>query len=160
MSIAEKFETIADAVYEKGKSDTELALWNAITGNGSRNAWDYAFAYADYSDIEFPKPIVMSGALIRTFRMYAGQKFPRKQDIDLSGVTSQEAPFSFIWGGSRTGMTIPDYGLPALDSLASFYSNAQIVRAIELLRCHEGTVFTNTFQRCDILKEIRFDGVI
>lgn len=153
-----------DEVYEKGKFDTELALWKAITVNGSRNTWDYAFAYADYSDIEFPKPIVMSGKLIRTFRMYAGKKLPRKQDIDLSGVTSQEAPFSYIYGADSLGnwrrVTIPDYGLPALDSLDLYFSNAQCVETIELVRCHKNTSFNSTFTRCDILKEIRFDGVI
>ena len=43
MSIAEKFEVIADAVYEKGKKDEHDKLWDAFQDNGTRTYYTNGF---------------------------------------------------------------------------------------------------------------------
>ena len=43
-SIAEKFEIIADAVYEEGKKDEYDKFWDACQDNGSRTYYSSAFA--------------------------------------------------------------------------------------------------------------------
>ena len=49
MSIAEKFEIIADAVYEKGKKDVYDAFWDGFQNNGNRTSYKYAFAGAGWT---------------------------------------------------------------------------------------------------------------
>ena len=47
MSIAEKFEVIADAVYEKGKQDERSDFWDIYQKNGAQvSNYTYAFAYS------------------------------------------------------------------------------------------------------------------
>ena len=143
-----------------GKQAEGLAYWKAITNNGARSNWDQAFAYSNYSDIEFPKPVVMTGSAQRVFRLYAGDKLPRKKDIDMTGVTNVTAAFSFIYGGGRS-VTIPDYGIPALDLYSTVYDGAQAVETIEIIRCHEGTNFGSApFANCNKLTNVTFEGVI
>lgn len=177
MNIAEKEAVISannveitknvSNVYEAGKTsgadEISLAHWNAITLNGKRTEWSglagYSpFAQADYSNIKFPKPIVMVGKVDRTFRMYKGEYLPRKEDIDMSGVTSVNGTFSFIYGVACR--TIPDYGIPAMDTYPSTYNSAQDVFTIETVRCHENTTFPNTFADMRNLKRVMFEGVI
>ncbi len=45
MSIAEKFETIADRVYEKGKSDEHYNFWNVYQSNGKIISTGYTYAF-------------------------------------------------------------------------------------------------------------------
>ena len=42
-SIAEKFEVIADAVYEKGKEDENDRFWDDIQQKGNRNNYQSCF---------------------------------------------------------------------------------------------------------------------
>lgn len=170
MSIMGNLATIAEnipKVYESGKTsgayETSLAHWNAISCNGKRTNWSGSdgyspFSQADYSNIKFPKPIVMVGKVDRTFRMYKGEYLPRKEDIDMSGVTSVNSTFSFIYGVACR--TIPDYGIPAMDTYPSTYNSAQDVFTIETVRCHENTTFPNTFADMRNLKRVMFEGVI
>lgn len=44
MSIAEKFEVIADAVYDKGKQDEYDAFWDTFQKNGSRKTYAYGIS--------------------------------------------------------------------------------------------------------------------
>ena len=167
MSIAEKFETIADAVYEKGYSDgcetVSLAHWNAITLNGTREKWNGKDGYSpfmvtDYSNIKFPKPILITGDATRLFRSYKGEYLPRKEDIDMTGVTSAAEMFSYIYGNGCK--TIPDYGIPALGGYYQTYAFAQDVYTIELIRCNENTTFNAAFTSCSNLKNVTFEGII
>ena len=44
MSISEKFEVIADAVYDKGKQDEYDRFWDAFQQNGSRKTYAYGIS--------------------------------------------------------------------------------------------------------------------
>ena len=146
-----------------GKQAEGLAYWKAITVNGTRTVWGYAFSASDYSDIEFVKPVVITGSAERLFYMYLGSKLPRKQDIDMTNVTKISYGFSYIRLQNNTNglITIPDYGIPALDDYSYTYYNSDIVETIEIVRCHEATAFyTSAFNKCNELKNITFEGVI
>lgn len=149
-----------DMVYAAGYDEAALAHWNAITANGTRTVWvDYSpFGYADYSSVEFPKPIVITGDVSRLFRLYKGNKFPRKNDIDMTGVTNVAGTFSFIYGGERR--VLPDYGIPALDVYNATYQQSPVLEEIEVLRCHENTQFSRTFEQCTWIHKIRIEGTI
>lgn len=56
MSIAEKFETIADAVYEKGRVDENEDFWGALQNYGKPANYAYAFYSATWTD-EIFKPV-------------------------------------------------------------------------------------------------------
>ena len=149
-----------DEVYKAGYNEAALAHWNAITNNGKRTIWNdnSPFSYTDYSTVEFPKPIVLTGDISKLFRLYQGVKFPRKSDIDMTGVTKASSTFSFIYStGQRV---IPDYGIPALDIYDNTYQSSSSVSEIEILRCHENTQFTKTFDTCTNLIELRIEGTI
>ena len=164
MSIADKLGTIAEneqRVYEAGQNEMSLAYWNAITDYGTRTTWETVspFQYGNYSDIKFPKPIVISGSASRLFRMYKGNRLPRKEDINMSGVTACNEAFAYMYGSKET-LTIPDYGLPALTSYTGtyYYCNA---REIELIRCHKDTTFNDiVFSQCKYLTDVSFEGEI
>ena len=159
-----KLATIAEnmpKVYESGQNETSLAHWKAITRNGKRTEWDGGytpFMYTDYSDIKFPKPIVITGNAKRLFRLYKGAKLPRKEDIDMTGVTAVNEMFSFIYGISTT-MEVPDYGIPTLSSYTSTYQESNI-KKIELIRVTKDTTFSSTFGSCRYLAEVYFEGEI
>lgn len=170
-NLKDKLQTVAgiiprvyEAGVEEGKAagydEAALAHWNAITANGTRTVWlDYSpFGYADYSAVEFPKPVVITGDVARLFRLYKGNKFPRKNDIDMTGVTNVSGTFSFIYGGELR--VLPDYGIPALDAYSGTYQQSPVIEEIEVLRCHENTQFSRTFENCTWLHEIRIEGTI
>ena len=140
--------------------EATLAHWNAITNYGTRTVWaTYSpFPYANFDNIKFPKPIVITGIATNLFRLYQGSKFPRKEDIDMSGVTACKGAFSYIY--HTAGFTIPDYGIPAIDEYdATFTSSCQ--KKIEIIRCHKGTTFSDTvFESCNYLVDVSFEGEI
>ena len=67
MSIAEKFEIIADAVYDKAVSDEREKLTKAITDNGSRVNFSYAFAYGNWSGYRFTETITPTSTINHMF---------------------------------------------------------------------------------------------
>ena len=72
MSIAKKFEIIADTVYDKGKQDEYDAFWNVQQDYGKRTAYTYAFSGHGWTEEIFkPKyPIVTNPANNRTNNMF------------------------------------------------------------------------------------------
>ena len=72
MSIAEKFEVIADAVYDKGKQDEYDRFWDAYQDNGNRDFYSYGFSGYGWTNENFkPKyPIITSANPNRTNVMF------------------------------------------------------------------------------------------
>lgn len=175
MSISDKLKTIAEneqKVYDKGRTDGYdaglVAMWDAITGKGKRYTGERMFAYADFTNIEeLPYPVVITDSAYRMFYSYYGKKMPRPQYIDLSKMDKTKTVqqiFSWIAerieNGWSKSVVIPDYGLPAMDDYGSAFSSSSSIGTITLLRVHEGTIFTSTFNSCSNLKNISFEGVI
>ena len=168
MSIAEKFEVIADAVYEKGEENTRLAAWNAITGYGTRTNGQRMFAETDFSNFDFPKTIKITASAQQMFYNYKGDMLPPKNKIDLSELTISAASTTYIFAQSAEIIEIPDYGTPAANSLAYAFQKCGKLETIEKIRCNKNTIFATTaapsashaFLGCNSLKNVTFEGEI
>lgn len=172
MSIAEKFEVIADAVYEKGVSD----------GKKSQNGllWDDLFpptrtyfpgCFAEWTpDIFYPtKDIILKGDCSNAFYMFKnnGQGFDLVKRLKECGATLD------ISSATRTGNMFAwsDFkSLPAIDltgftaSHANYtnamFSNCTQLISIEKLIVTDKIFYSNMFAGCKKLQEIEFEGVI
>jgi hypothetical protein len=160
MSIADIFGIIVDRVYEKGVENTKLAVWNALTGNGTRTNGVRMFCETDFSDFTFPKTITITASAQHMFYNYKGSKLPRKEDISLAGLTISAATTTYIYGWCSNVEYVPDYGLPSAMSYAYAYQNCRNLKEIEMIRTGESTEYNNSFINCDSLTDITFDGEI
>ena len=168
MSIAEKFEIVADAVYEKGEENAKLAAWNAITGNGTRTNGQRMFAETDFSDFEIPGVLKITASAQQMFFNYKGKTLPPSDKIDLSGLAITAATTTYLFAQSAEITEIPDYGVPIAASLAYAFQKCGKLEKIEKIRCDENTIFStaaspslsHAFLGCTSLKEITFDGFI
>lgn len=164
MSIAEKFEVIADAVYDKGISDRDELVWNMITDNGTRTNFHNAFQYTDFSGYKFVKPIKPIGYVSQMF--YSCQKMkslPQNLDFSeilLNGGDTSSTYRRSVFGYCRVLTTIPDLNMRAIGGLEEWFQYCNALHTIELLRVKRETIYTNTFTACEKLAEIRFDGEI
>lgn len=139
MSIAEKFEIIADAVYQKGLIDGDggssdeyyNTFWDAFQRNGSATTYAYAFYSSRWKDdIYNPKyPIAATNSNSMFNQSYVTDT---KVEIDLTAA-----------GGNTTGMFQ--------------YSKIEKIRKIIVT---EITGYSNSFTSCSALKEISFEGII
>lgn len=158
-------EAMADGineVYEKGRDDRDLKLWQMMTNNGNRagGEWDRLFAYTDYTDYEFIKPVIIGGSVDRLFYSYSGKSFPK--NLDLSTVTRATSLCQWVRGGlyEEGTMTFYDMNLPALGEYPSAFYNARGIKKIEIIRVTDGTTFPSTFSGATYLKEVYFEGTI
>lgn len=159
MSVAEKFEVIADEVYNKGIKDAKLTFWNAITNNGTRANAQYMFREMDLTGFEFPKPIKISGVNSTAqyiFYYYRGEALPRKEDIDLSELRINAGTTTYMFSDCVNVTNIPDYGLPCAMSHSYSFQRCGQLKRIEAVRCNEYTTFSSSFLGCSSLEEITF----
>lgn len=155
MSIAEKFETIADAVYQKGyedgagnntgssydegytegykkgRDDEYDAFWDSYQKNGGRTSYAYAFYSSRWNnEIYNPKyPILPTNSNSIFNTSYITDT---KVDIDLTGA-----------GTNTAGMFQ--------------YSKLEKISKLIVI---ESTGYSNCFTSCSALKKISFEGII
>jgi hypothetical protein len=165
VSIAEKFETIADAVYNKGLSDKELESWDIFTRSFQRINYEYAFYMMAVEYIHPPqKIIVSSGRDIYMFGNCLKLKKIEKQHFDLSKISistvlSTGAHYSTFYCCYELE-EIEDIGLPA-GSYYDTFRQCEKLHTIEVLRVTEECQFTPTcFFCCNALKNITIEGLI
>ena len=95
MSIAEKFETIADAVYEKAQKNTTDDFIKRFTNNGARTNYTYGFCSTDFSGFTIEATPKRIGSM---FSYYEGETIP--DGIDCSnaegGMDTPEGIFARI----------------------------------------------------------------
>lgn len=166
MSIAEKFEVIADEVYDKGVSDENLEVTNKITVNNTRFHYHLGFQYSNWSGYKFAFPIKPTG--------YIGQMF-----YSCSEMTELPTPLDFSAIFTAEGYTedtvtyrkgvfahclklecVPDLNMRVLGGLEDWFTRCWKLHTIEMLRVNENTIYNNTFNACSELQNIAFDGVI
>lgn len=162
MSIADKLATIADneqrvydAGYSDGESDIIEAITNHISNYGNRKDYSSAFAFTNWDGFKFAegkiKPTDNSGRMF-----YAAKAVP--EGIDLSGLPTSADIENFCAWCSFT--EFPDMALPAMNSYYYMFCDATKIKKVEVLRVHEGTTFSGTFNRASALQEITFQGTI
>lgn len=167
MSIAEKFEVIADEVYEKGVLDSKKDFENAITINGTRISYNRAFSNTDYSGYEFLHPIKPLNDITQMF--YACEtmtELPKPLDFSEILTTGNDTYGNRrgVFGYCRKLKVIPDLNIRAIGGLEEWFSYCDSLETIELLRVNEDTVYAlsggQSFYNCKQLQNITFDGVI
>lgn len=135
MSIAEKFEIIADAVYEEGKQNEYDRFWDSYQNYGKTTSYINSFAGVNWNDEVFkPKyPIISSVATNRTNSMFV-----------YSPITQIMVPLYFY----------------DTASVSTFANCANLVKigddtggGIWVTRSR---TFTSNFSSCSKLEEIRF----
>lgn len=163
MSIAEKFEVIADAVYDKGIADRDELVWNMVTDNGTRANYIYGFAYANWEGYKFSKPIKPTGYINNMFYVSNIKTLPSPLDFSevlSSGGDTSSTYRKSVFGYCRNLEFVPDLNMKAIGGLEEWFIQCRKLHTIELLRVKKETVYTNSFSQCDALSEIRFDGEI
>ena len=160
MSIAEKFEVIADAVYEKGK-DT---LWDIVQQKGNRK--DYSF-FAIQWDTEYirPKYKVVPTDVASGNQMFCKCKFKKAEAkyFDLSQKprgTSNSQGWYYTFSTCTNLKEIEDIGMQADYSYACTFPWCYNLHTIEVLRTDENTFWANAFDSCHSLKNLTIEGTI
>lgn len=165
MSISDKLKSIADnlvklfeAGIKKGTDSRDELFRRAITANGERTNYAFAFRGCDFSGYRFSKPVSPGGKYSAEgmFKSYAGKTLP--ENIDLSGVpvsVTSTAMFAF-----SALEEVYDTNLPALNAYHNFFYNSAALKKIHILRVHRDSSFFQTFYGCSALEEIRFEGSI
>lgn len=184
MSIADKFEVIADAVYDKGVSDGKKSeydeFWDAFQYNGERIDYTYAFQGwgAEYIRPKYkviPKDgivpqLSVSGQVARYYNMVCGCPFLKKIEKEYFDLSQYYNELSYntqsTYGNYYTFSNNPN--LEEIEDVGmqpySYYSTFAIcpkLHTIEVIRSNENTWFSSTtFKYCLELQKIRIDGVI
>lgn len=162
MSIAEKFEVIADEVYEKGKQNAELEFWNNFTNNGIRQNYYYGFQNTNFTDKTIPEGLCKPKSRVSNmFYQYYGTNLPL--GIDCSGLdTNQGAAYHAVqmFRYCYYLSEIYDIGLPVQKTYEYSFQYCESLKKITILRCNEETIWNNTFGGCSELVELEIEGVI
>ena len=173
MSIAEKFETIADAVYEKGKEKEWSDFWDACQeakeGVATRAYYKLAFCGYGWTEKNFKpkydiKPINNADNMFQESKINGSLIEILKEcnvTFDTSGLTG-----GISYGFSGTQFT----EIPTIDVSKStvnyalsnaFPTNFKLVKIEKIILRDDGTQpFNNTFVNNTKLEEIRFEGEI
>lgn len=136
MSIAEKFEIISDAVYEKSKADERKHYWGVRQNNGNPTNYVYAFYGANWNDDIYNPQfdfVVQSNANSMYYGSYITDT---KKLIDISGEGI---------GGNT----------------ASMFQNSKLKKIFKLKLKENGTNnLSKCFDGCTELEEIEIEGKI
>lgn len=162
MSIAEKFEVIADEVYEKGKKDFEDSLVNYITNNGSRTYYSQAFRTAAfYKDnlIDFKGRCTPTDSSYMFYNM-KGTHVPL--GVDLSNINTDNADvLNNLFAYCSELLEIPDLNIPTPKKYSITYGYCYKLHTIHgKIRIDENTVFSATFREDHALQNIEIEGTI
>ena len=166
MSIADKLVTIAEnqrAIYDKGNADGwdlgygngQGRVENLVTCNGERAQYGYAFAYQDWTGYTFSVPIMVKGSISNMFFTYQGTELPN--GIDYTQATGTP-DYMFRYSPKLT--RIRDINLPVPTKYQLTFGDMNSIKKIDIVRCNENTVFTDTFRQVKTLEEVTFEGVI
>ena len=166
MSIAKKFEVIADAVYEKGKKDEYDKFWDACQDNGNRTYYVSAFVGNQgwTKDNFYPKyDIKPVGGAIQLFYAWETGSFNLKQRLeeckvvlDTSKATSMTNAFNY-----SKFTELPTIDLSAMTTASSgiFSNNYGYLKTIEKLIVSENTAIGSWFgQNCQNLTNLIVEG--
>jgi len=165
MSIAEKFEIIADAVYEKGISGRDELIYNVVTDNERRINYHNAFQYSNWTGYEFIKPIKPTGYISNMFYSCNNMtSLPTPLDFS-EAFTADNYVESYTYRTSvfaycRNLEFVPDLNMKALGGIEQWFRQCRELHTIELLRVKRETIYTNTFSECSALTNITFEGEI
>ena len=134
MSIAEKFEVVADEVYKRGKKAQHDEFWDTLQVNDTATDYQYSFGGRCWNDNTFKPKYELKGT--RFLRCFAE-----------SGIKTIEQTINVEKCTSST-------------SLQNMFYNADIV-TIREIKVSENTAFDSTmFKGCEDLENLNMVGTI
>ncbi len=161
MSIAKKFEVLADEVYDKGKETMNDAWWKVKTANFTRTGYDYGFTGEDFTYVGgFNPPIQIKpqGYSSRIFNGAKGLGEIAADKLDLSLCTTMD----FVFGGAQATR------IELIDTRSSntinnlFVENSYVKTIDKIILKDDGsqTINQGSFSWLYALENIAFEGVI
>ena len=172
MSIAEKFEVIADAVYDKGRQDEWSDFWDVYQVEGKRTHYGSAFgvyttSHSTYWNDQIYKP-KYDIRPSNMDRMYQGCKITDLATIHYQlGITldtSNCTNFSSAFANSTSLVHSPE--ISAIKCASTSFNNVfagcrSLVTIDKIILPETGNIqFSTTFNNCIVLENITFEGAI
>lgn len=167
MSIAEKFEIIADEVYEAGKKAEYDAFWDSFQNNGSRVAYQQAFREFK-SDIFKPKYDMnvtrLDYAFMNLFKdnMVYGYSLKKaledcKVTLNTANCTNMDYAFYYSYV-NETGVI----DTRSANSLNGVFANTSLLHTINklILKADGSQTFSGVFTDSPKLQNLVIEGVI
>ena len=168
MSIADKLTQIAEneqKVFDAGKKAEYDAFWDAVQDHGKRKNYNFAFSASMYTQETFKRrhPIKPS-SIVNGFAYWGQSGYPkslidlRAIDLDLSECTML---FNIFFDNRQvSAVGVLDCRLATnYQSLFNGALNLEIVEKL-MLENTGAMSFSNTFQKCPLLRTINIEGVI
>lgn len=168
MSIAEKFEVIADAVYDKGYSQSESDFWDKLQNYGNRVAYDEVFRYWQGDYLRPKYKIVPTSCLgdaigFMRFACSSNIKIAESKYIDFSQLTipvsGTMVGYRQTFQGCKQLEVVEDIGFQPATYYYTF-QGCSVLHTIEKIRCREEGSYGSAFSNCPELRNISIEGVI
>lgn len=164
MTTGEKFEKVADAVYDKGRTDEWSDFWEGFQNGGTRTNYQYAFYYWEGATSIKPKYKIIPTSYVSNM-FYACRRLKKieAEYFDLSqanvGTSANTAANYANFAYCHQLEEIEDIGLPA-GGYNQTFTNDYALRKIAVLRVTEECQISAPFTRCDALEDITIEGTI
>jgi hypothetical protein len=172
LTLGEKFEKVADAVFAKGMEEgnqsgyesaysSQLVKYETMfSGNGTRTNFCGAFCGSDWTGYTFAHPLYPKSSIERMFNAYAGTELPKGIDCSQLDCTKSATYYRFAFEWAIKLKKIPDIGIPAIPYYQNTYANCKELVEIEVIRCNRNTVFQNPFINSPNITTFRIEGEI
>lgn len=160
MSIAKKFEVIADEVYEKGKE----YIWEVVQQKGNRKDYSYAFAYWA-TDYIRPKYKVVPTDVASGNQPFCKSKIKKveKEYFDFSQKpygTASTNGWYYTFSTCPNLEEIEDIGMQAMINYTYCFAWCGKLHTIAILRSNADTSWSYAFESCSSLQNITIEGKI
>ncbi len=170
MSIAEKFEVIADDVYEKGKKDEYDKFWDNFQDYGNRKYYSNAFtsivSTENFWNEEIFNPkydIILAESINASDNMFLYTPIKDLEGILLrNGIkfdTSQTARLNGCFDRSRIEK-VPSLDVSNCTTIIRVFYNATKLIKAGFLNVPEECTFNNVFTDCRALVDLEITGTI
>lgn len=167
MSIAENFEIIADAVYDKGKKDEYDAFWDVFQQNGKRNHYGYGICGLGWTVDTFKPKYDMTNLTSATFMFCnSGIRASLADILDECGVEWSLTGCTSITYCFRTSQftELPTVDGSSATSWGYLFADMSYLKTIQKLvfpSSTTATTFSNAFYRTIALENINeIEGTI
>lgn len=160
-----ELEAEVEIAYADGQKAEHDAFWDAYQDGGNRTNYQYAFSGSGWSIDNF-KP---KFDILPTRCDYAFSQNDNMPDVDFSNLlkslgvlldTSNTSNINYMFMYCRF-KRVPEIRTERTTSLAYTFSNSLIETVDKIVLRSEGNQsFNNTFQKCERLKNIQFEGKI
>lgn len=168
MALKDVIDDVHESGIEKGYSNGERYMWDAITNRNSKNRLTtYMFYEYPYEEFNPPYAIICKNYTAKSMFASAYKlKKIKKGTLDFGGKgcysgsrTSTSSGLTMLFHNCTSLEEIEDIGLNEGSHYYTF-GMCEKLRKIEKLCPRYDTIFTNAFTNCYALEEITFDGEI